>query len=181
MAAILWMAAIFCATQLPYFTAANSSKVIHKVVEKEHNAIKTPNADNNDINNLNLIVRKTTHVIVFGILSLLLFKTLEPYRYSFLLAWLFTILYVITDEYHQSFMPGRVATYRDVFFETFGALLVLILILLVQNNTKEGTSLNTSCLKGQILVLLFTEYKISTFFHCQNSSTSNSKYSFSSY
>ncbi|WP_066309668.1 VanZ family protein [Bacillus sp. FJAT-29814] len=136
-AAVIWMAGIYCFTQLPYFTGANTSKVIHKVVEKEHETINTPSADNKEINIINLIVRKSTHVLVFGILSLLLFKALEPYRYSFLLAWFLTILYAITDEYHQSFMPGRVATYKDVLYDSFGALVALILIVAIKNRKQN--------------------------------------------
>ncbi|QIZ05636.1 VanZ family protein [Priestia megaterium] len=125
LAAILWMALIFCFTQLPYFTGEKTSEAIQKVVVTEHNAINTPSADHEEINVLNLIVRKATHVTVFGILALLLFKSLEIYRYSYILSWVLTFLYAITDEYHQSFMPGRVALFRDVLFDSFGALLVL--------------------------------------------------------
>ena len=102
-------------------------------VEKEQKTISTPNEDKVDINILNLTVRKATHVLVFGILALLFYKSFEPVRYSFLLAWFLTILYAITDEYHQSFMPGRVAAYMDVIYDSFGALLALIMIVAVKN------------------------------------------------
>jgi len=42
------------------------------------------------------------------------------------LAWLLAILYAITDEYHQSFVPGRFPSTTDIFvFDNFGALLSL--------------------------------------------------------
>ena len=41
------------------------------------------------------------------------------------------LLYAITDEYHQSFMQGRVSSFRDVLFDAFGALLVLCVIFFI--------------------------------------------------
>lgn len=127
-AAIVWMTAIFFVTQLPYFTGQNTAQVIQKVVVKESNPINyAPNNAPADINELNLIVRKITHVIVFGILAFLLFKSLETFRYSYILAWVLTVLYAISDEWHQSFMPERVAAYQDVLFDSFGAFVVLLI------------------------------------------------------
>ncbi|MEH7306889.1 VanZ family protein [Neobacillus drentensis] len=125
------MASIFCFTQLPYFTGEHTSEAIQKVVVTEHNTINTPRTDSADINILNLIVRKATHIIVFGILALLLFKSLEINRYSYILAWFLTFLYAMTDEYHQSFMPGRVASFRDVLFDSVGALIDLLIAFFI--------------------------------------------------
>ena len=141
LASILWMALIFCFTQLPYFTGEKTSKAIQHVVVKEHNTIHTPNADHEEINVLNLIVRKATHVTVFGILALFLYKSLEIYRYSYILSWVLTFLYAITDEYHQSFMPGRVASFRDVLFDSLGAFLVLSFMFLIKR--KRNLSFST--------------------------------------
>jgi VanZ family protein len=138
LAAILWMALIFCFTQLPYFTGAKTSEAIQKVVAKEHTAIHTPSADHEEINVLNLIVRKATHVTVFGILALLLYKSLAIYRYSYLFSWVLTFLYAVTDEYHQSFMQGRVSAFRDVLFDSLGAMLVLSLIISFRRKKKHN-------------------------------------------
>ncbi|WP_144555434.1 VanZ family protein [Bacillus sp. X1(2014)] len=136
LAVILWMALIFFFTQLPYFTGEKTSKAIQHVVVKEHNTIHTPSADHEEINVLNLVVRKATHVTVFGILALLLFKSLEIYRYSYILSWVLTFLYAVTDEYHQSFMSGRVSSFRDVLFDSLGALLGLTLMFFINRKRK---------------------------------------------
>ena len=140
LALIVWMVSIFCFTQLPYFTGKNTSDAIQKVVVKEHNAINTPNADSVDINVLNLIVRKTTHVMVFGFLAMLLYQFLKRFRYAYPLAGFLTFLYAITDEYHQSFMPGRVSSFRDVLFDSLGAFLVLSFMLLINRKRKQSYS-----------------------------------------
>ncbi|WP_413306634.1 VanZ family protein [Bacillus sp. 1P10SD] len=127
-AAIIWMMAIFCATQLPYFTGDNTSKTIEKVVDTERKSIDTPSADNEVIEVLNLLIRKATHLTAFGFLAFLLFKSLETTRFPYILAWVLTSLYAISDEYHQSFMPGRMASYKDVLIDACGALVVLSMV-----------------------------------------------------
>jgi VanZ family protein len=117
---ILWMTMIFTATQLPYFKGANTEAVIHNTFSFTNHF---------DIQELNLIVRKVTHVTVFGILAVLLFKSLGS-RYFF--SWLLTVIYAISDEWHQSFMPGREASYKDVMLDSFGALLALSIVYLLK-------------------------------------------------
>ncbi|MGG3564965.1 VanZ family protein [Neobacillus rhizosphaerae] len=135
-AVIIWMTGIFCATQLPYFTGENTSKTIEKVVDTEHKSIDTPSADHGVIKVINFLIRKATHLTAFGILAFLLFKSLETTRFSYLLAWILTALYAMSDEYHQSFMPGRTATYKDVLIDACGALVVLSLIYLFRKKKR---------------------------------------------
>ncbi|MDQ0974616.1 VanZ family protein [Neobacillus niacini] len=143
-AAIIWMTAIFFFTQLPYFTGEKTSEVIQKVVVAEQKTInKTPSTDHTDINKLNLIVRKATHIVVFGILAILLYKALETNRFAYILSWTLTVLYAITDEWHQSFMPGRVAAYQDVLFDSVGALVALFILVLIRNNYKLVKNIRT--------------------------------------
>lgn len=40
-------------------------------------------------------------------------------------AILFSILYGASDEFHQSFTPGREPRVRDVFFDTIGSVLAI--------------------------------------------------------
>jgi VanZ family protein len=37
-------------------------------------------------------------------------------------------LFSLTDEYHQSFVPGRTASIKDCGLDTFGALLGMVLL-----------------------------------------------------
>lgn len=138
--AIVWMAAIFIVTQLPYFTGKNTSEVIQKVVVTEQQSVvSTPSAAPMNINELNLLVRKATHIIVFGILAFLLYKSLETIRFSYGLAWILTVFYAISDEWHQSFMPGRVAAYQDVLFDSLGALVALFIsYFIMKRSGPEG-------------------------------------------
>ena len=44
-------------------------------------------------------------------------------RYVFAFAMLLTVLYGVTDEFHQAFVPGRYASVGDVMADSIGALL----------------------------------------------------------
>ena len=58
------------------------------------------------------------------------------------MAWLLTILYALTDEYHQSFVAGRHPSIWDVLvFDNLGALLALWLTAnrLKQKRPDEST------------------------------------------
>jgi VanZ family protein len=131
LASIVWMVSIFFFTQLPYFTGENTSEAIREVVATDHQPMKSTTDNSVDINRLNLVVRKATHIMVFGILAFLLFKSFESYRFANLISLLLTFLYAIADEWHQSFMPGRVPSFRDVLFDSFGALMALSVTFLL--------------------------------------------------
>lgn len=45
---------------------------------------------------------------------------------SIWIAWIFTILYAITDEYHQSFVPGRNSRLFDIGIDSLGSLIGLL-------------------------------------------------------
>lgn len=75
---------------------------------------------------LDLIVRKSAHGFIFGILglfSLLFFKSLSlEWADAIMYAILFCMLYALSDELlHQKKVDGRNARFQDVCIDTFGA------------------------------------------------------------
>ena len=72
------------------------------------------------------VIKKTAHMVVFGILFYLLVRadnwSREDKRYW--LAFGLTFLYAVSDEWHQSFVPGRHARWYDVVFDLLGASIV---------------------------------------------------------
>ncbi len=76
---------------------------------------------------------KSLHFTNFGILALLLLALLSgtsgPARTTalwYLVSLLLTILFAITDEYHQKFSSGRHPSAKDVVIDSLGALVFLI-------------------------------------------------------
>ena len=75
---------------------------------------------------LDLIVRKSGHIFGYGLLALADWYGLHFDKRRWWLALLLVLLYAITDEYHQSFVPGRNATWVDVLvFDTGGAAITM--------------------------------------------------------
>ncbi len=79
------------------------------------------------------ILKKTAHVIIFGIFCSLVYrainKSLLKQKYAGYLSVILTFFYGVTDEIHQSFTPGRDATLRDVLIDTFGGILAMYVIM----------------------------------------------------
>ena len=73
------------------------------------------------------IILKSFHIIEYAILALLLFFAINNYNYSLLIS----VFYALSDEIHQSFVTGRQATLRDVFFDLSGIFLGLLIINLL--------------------------------------------------
>ena len=78
------------------------------------------------------IVKKGGHMIGYGLLALSYWYGLsrggrEVAPLTWGLAWTLAVLYAMTDEYHQSFVPGRGPRWTDVGIDAAGAALVLYL------------------------------------------------------
>ena len=71
-------------------------------------------------------IKKSSHMIGYGLLALSYFHFLKYDKRQYWLALLMAVLYAATDEYHQSFVAGRGPSVFDVFvFDGLGALIAL--------------------------------------------------------
>jgi VanZ family protein len=78
------------------------------------------------------IIKKGGHMLGYALLALAYWQIFQFRQGKRWLAWCLAILYAITDEFHQSFVPGRNASIWDVMiFDNFGALISLWLLTLV--------------------------------------------------
>lgn len=79
-----------------------------------------------DFDRADRIVKKGGHILGYGLLAISFWRALAWDGRKRPLAWLLTVLYAMTDEYHQSFVPGRGASAWDVaIFDNLGALTAL--------------------------------------------------------
>lgn len=68
-------------------------------------------------------VRKNAHFFIYMALGMSLLLSREKTGKREILEVVgFIILYAISDEYHQSFVPGREASFRDVSIDTLGGI-----------------------------------------------------------
>ena len=71
------------------------------------------------------ILKKSAHVIEYAIFYRFLYRAL-PRRP--ILVLIISIIYALSDEFHQSFVPGRTSKLTDVGFDTLGMIISLQLI-----------------------------------------------------
>lgn len=116
-AVILWCAAIYLFTASPVSTGSHTQAIIEHATSASSSAAVTAN----------VIIRKSAHVLVFGLLSVLVAMALRGVRGSLFIAWLFAACYGALDEFHQSFVPGRAAAATDAAIDAAGALLAMML------------------------------------------------------
>ncbi|MEA3359252.1 MAG: VanZ family protein [Thermodesulfobacteriota bacterium] len=76
------------------------------------------------------ILRKSIHVIMYGILTFVLWFSLpkldDRLFTKMLLCASIPILYAVSDELHQSLVPGRCGNIRGILFDLIGIILVLL-------------------------------------------------------
>ena len=73
------------------------------------------------------IVKKGGHIIGYASLALMFWHAIEMQSTKWWLAWLLAVLFGISDEFHQSFVPGRHASPVDVIlYDNVGALLGIL-------------------------------------------------------
>ena len=82
---------------------------------------------------------KVIHASIFFLLGILVYRALEPKVKHQGLDWrrLFiaisaVVLYGISDEFHQGFVPGRSVDYRDALADSLGGVLSALLIWLYE-------------------------------------------------
>lgn len=67
------------------------------------------------------------HLFVFGVLAVLWARALGARRRDLWIALALTVLYALSDEFHQAFVPGRTPDPLDVLVDALGAAVGLAL------------------------------------------------------
>lgn len=95
---------------------------------------------------LSLLIRKAAHFSEYALLGILTFRV-ASYRLKYgqvVCSLIFCWLYALSDEWHQSFVPGRAASLRDVLIDGLGAcagiLLIRTVYRLFRKNNPSGRS-----------------------------------------
>lgn len=121
---ILWMGLILSQSHKP---ATESNRLSRGITEKIVEAVERvePEVDIN-IRSFNHIIRKYAHFFSYLVLGVLVVNALRSSganSYKIIgLAMLICVLYAISDEFHQLFVPGRGGQVRDVLIDSSGAL-----------------------------------------------------------
>lgn len=135
---IFWMTVIFLMSNQPAEESSHvSGSVTYRVVSSANMVFHWNLSEKDKLDRADAIqfpVRKCAHMSEYAILAILLllhlfsYKGLSKQRRSWYLAWLLTVIYASTDEFHQIFIRGRSGRTIDVCIDATGALIGLLVI-----------------------------------------------------
>jgi len=80
---------------------------------------------------------KIAHAVAYGIFAILVRRAALPSPRATLIGWLVPLLYGMTDEFHQSFVPGRDMSIWDLLADAVGALLALAVVTCIRRGRGE--------------------------------------------
>ena len=122
---IIWMVVIFCFSHQPASQSSQlSSGITQSLLDVLEKIIPSIMYKRDFIH---YFIRKSAHFFVYFILGLLVggaFKSngVRGYR-RLIFSMLVCVLYAVSDEIHQVFIPGRSGQIGDVFIDSLGAFL----------------------------------------------------------
>ena len=130
---IIWMILIFAFSAQPASDSdALSGGIAEKIVQFILNMQKTPvfsviDADivENFVIHANHYIRKTAHFMIYAVLGVLVYGLMAAYnikkRKTIMFSVVVCLLYAVSDEIHQIFVPGRAGRIGDVLIDFCGS------------------------------------------------------------
>lgn len=131
--AIIWMSVIFYMSAQPAAESNSlSTGITNQIIETLGRFISIDvetSTSNILVSQLNHYVRKSAHFIIYFILGILVTFALvkNGFRHKELcVSFLFCVLFAISDEVHQLFVPGRGGMLKDVMLDSLGSLMGIV-------------------------------------------------------
>ena len=112
-----------------------SRQVTETILEKSNKYNNLTKEQKNKVSHqAEKVIRKIAHFSIYTLVGLLLMGLLSTYKiknkWRIIITIIVGILYASSDEFHQSFSPGRTPKITDVYIDTLGVLLGTLLVLL---------------------------------------------------
>lgn len=134
----VWMVVIFSFSAAPAKTSQKTSNVLTErivtIVVRNYNSL-TAEKKEALLSQLSYFVRKSAHFSEYLILGLLMYLAFRLHNISskkqILLSLAVSLLYSISDELHQLFVPGRGSRFTDVLIDFSGICVGVFLTMLV--------------------------------------------------
>ncbi len=133
---IVMMIVIFNFSSQNSVESAGLSREVCKYIVLIYNKICMKGMDNQSLNMMieyiHPYVRKLAHFSEYALLAMSVSLPLYVYRlrgfWSAMFAMIFCVLFAMGDEWHQSFVSGRVSDPKDVLIDSLGVITGLIVI-----------------------------------------------------
>lgn len=139
---VIWVVIIFMLSSQP---ATQSHKLSTGIVSENINIVIIKTKFN--IQSLDYIIRKNAHFFIYLILAMLVINLLIKSKISRYkpITLLVCVIYAISDEVHQAFIPGRTSSVKDVIIDISGAVVGMFIYLIFKRNFR--TSKGFTCFK----------------------------------
>ena len=116
------------------------------------------------------------HIFLYAVLAYLIVMAAVSWRRPWrmkniiLFSIFFSILYGITDEYHQGFVPGRYVSFLDLIFDSAGAILGALLFYYLYKMKKPKLLLHICCIDCSVYVArhLKKNFRVYLYFYNPN-------------
>jgi len=129
---VWWLITLAWATQIFYLSTAPFSSSRSESLLAEMLASVHLNVSAYTLGIVNSLLRKFAHLIQYSIFCLLLYRCLGGWNRwrPHLARWcvLAAAIYALTDEFHQTLVPGRGPSLIDCGIDTIGAALAMLLV-----------------------------------------------------
>lgn len=116
---IIWMVLIFIMSSFNGNNSSNQSNFIVNIISNIFNI--------NNLDIINYIVRKAAHLTEYTILGILTNNMIKNINIKLYIGLIICIIYAISDEIHQFFIPGRTCQILDICIDSLGILIGLII------------------------------------------------------
>lgn len=137
---ILWLFLIFIFSS----QNINESKELSFSIAEKVITIIDPNFQNLSetektgfINIIQNNIRKFAHLIIFFILGALCIAVIQAFKikqlYKICISLSFCLIYAFSDEFHQSFISGRIASLLDICIDFTGSFIGVIFFITVRS------------------------------------------------
>ena len=147
---VSWMGLIFYFSSMNGVESTNKSvKAIETTIKKTVEATNEVGITNKNVESkkvaevaekMNFPVRKVLHALEYFVLTLLLINALYQSGVRgnkiYVISFVISVLYALTDEYHQLFTE-RTSSLIDVLIDTLGVILSIILINIILRLKKK--------------------------------------------
>jgi VanZ family protein len=140
---LVWMAVIFSASADAQSTA-HTSRFLEPFLRwlKQDISLEAIDA-------VRWVVRKTAHLAEYAVLAWLAWRALRRPERGDLSKWSWkpavqalaiVIVYAATDEFHQTFVPNRTGSWKDVCIDTVGGMIGLVIVWLCYSRSRRTKS-----------------------------------------
>ncbi len=133
---IAWMTIIFTySSQNGEQVDNKATTIIETITENDQTYQEKTEEEKVLVNNdYEFYISKTVHVLEYGALCFFLFLAfimIKKRWLNYLFAFLVTVIFAISDEYHQTFIPDRSARPQDIVIDAMAAIICILSLELI--------------------------------------------------